>query len=302
MITKKTVFVLGAGASKPYGFPTASELQWSACRNVLSGAETSDQWRALQSLGVDEEEATDFRNQLRLAQRPSIDAFIRHRPEYLEIGKLTIAAGLIPNEKHESLFTLTPGDDSWYQYIWNHMHDPFDKITENQIAFITFNYDRSLEHYLITTLQAAYDRDLIECARVLDDIPIVHVYGQLGRLPWQEEGGRAYTPNVYSDSVRAAAEGIRVIGEDDLGQGVGEAVRLLTSAEQVVFLGFGYHPENLELLSFERVRERGDIKAIGTAVGLRSAEQEDIMRSWSIGTPSPGLENYAFLKENVRLS
>ena len=27
MITEKTVFILGAGASKPYGFPTALELR-----------------------------------------------------------------------------------------------------------------------------------------------------------------------------------------------------------------------------------------------------------------------------------
>lgn len=32
MITENTIFILGAGASKPYGFPTGAELREQICK------------------------------------------------------------------------------------------------------------------------------------------------------------------------------------------------------------------------------------------------------------------------------
>ena len=60
-----------------------------------------------------------------------------------------------------------------------------ETIFEN-VAFITFNYDRSLEFFLLTTLKNRYQKTEQECAAKLKNIPIVHLYGKLALLPWEK--------------------------------------------------------------------------------------------------------------------
>ena len=46
MITKKTVLVLGAGASKPFGLPTGKELKNDVCR-LLGESNKIEHWPIL---------------------------------------------------------------------------------------------------------------------------------------------------------------------------------------------------------------------------------------------------------------
>ena len=159
------MFVLGAGASKPYGFPTGEELLDS----VLRGMSLEPGWRShLAKLEFDQKQVDAFRRDFLESGQPSVDLFVEHRPEYERLGKAAIALGLIPRENHSWVFpppdTDAPHDhnDNWYQYIFEKMNAPFDQFGENQVSFVTFNYDRSLEHFFRTAVRRSYGKSLAE--------------------------------------------------------------------------------------------------------------------------------------------
>ena len=150
MITIPTVLVLGAGASYPYGFPTAKELRILICE-----AFTNPNTPASRLLGEASGHSPDgffrFREAFLKSGQPSVDAFLEWRPDFLAIGKLAIAYCLLPFEDESKLFT-PPGNrgGDWYQYLSVKLNASFEDFGSNKLSIITFNYDRSLE--LIFTL------------------------------------------------------------------------------------------------------------------------------------------------------
>ena len=96
MIEKKTVLVLGAGASVPYGFPTGRGLLFEAVERLRS---TDSNLRgALRDMGIDRQESVRFAGLLSQSMQPSIDAFVENNWKYVRIGKTAIALSLIPHE------------------------------------------------------------------------------------------------------------------------------------------------------------------------------------------------------------
>jgi len=104
MITKPTVFVFGAGASMPYGFPSGRQLveqiyctalgnfkETSNNKWINSGLISAPRIREILNDMYGASEVGKFGKALRLSQQISIDAFLEHRAEFTDIGKLTIA-------------------------------------------------------------------------------------------------------------------------------------------------------------------------------------------------------------------
>lgn len=153
-----------------------------------------------------------------------------------------------------------------------------DDFARNKIAFLTFNYDRSLEFFLLEALQNKYGIGLTQAQQLLDEIPIVHLHGQLGKLAAKvdpQTGTRPYMVNLAPASIALAAEGISIVHED-IGSypQFGRARDLLRTAEQIWILGFGYLRENVERLdqiSFWDGGGRG-LQLFGTFYGLADAE------------------------------
>ena len=251
MITTPTVLVLGAGASYPYGFPTAKELEELICDAFSSPTE-----KANQLLGSDESKYTpnqffEFREAF-LRSPLSIDAFLQRRQEFLEVGKLAIAYCLIPFEDEANLYR--PDRDlrggNWYKYLAGKLDSHFEEFGDNKLSIVTFNYDRSLEFYLLNSLICSHGKKRDECANALAKIPIVHVYGQLGEKPYLQQGSRQYRPNEVEQFryVETAAYGIKLYHEEAKAA-TEEARELLSRAKRICFLGFGYHPFNIDRLN-----------------------------------------------------
>ena len=174
MITTPTVLVLGAGASCPYGFPTAKELKNRICE-VFSNPDVIR--RLAEGLERSRDQFVEFRESFWRSGTSSVDAFLEGRPEFLDVGKLAIAYCLIPFENEADLYRPPTDDGDWYLYLSERLNASFDEFENNKLSIITFNYDRSLEHHLFNSLRNWHGRSVDECIEKLAKVPIIHVYG-----------------------------------------------------------------------------------------------------------------------------
>lgn len=282
MLTAKTVFVLGAGASDPYGFPTGAALTRELLGSLNKRSRSPrtppfSTYELLTDAGFDDDHIQAFRTSLRDSGRLSVDAFLEHRREFLKVGKAAIACALLPRENHECFFGLDEAKDNhWYTYLFNKLSADFDNLEGNDVAFLTFNYDRSLEYYLVTAIQHSYAKSFDEARRKVDRLRIVHLYGSLGPLTEEDAGLWRRGKIITGETARAAADGIRIMyAPSDTAEQFAQAKQLLSEASVVCFLGFGYHPTNIERL-LEAVSQRPHGHALGTAFGLGRAERASV--------------------------
>ena len=302
MIATPTTLVLGAGTSMGYGFPSGEKLKGDICE--LFGDEANEANQRL-SQGNDHlfhpRDFADFANALRQSGLLSVDAFIERNPRYEGTGAMAIAHCLITYEDHERLFPKR-GTDNLYQYIFQCLGADFPTFLDNRLSFITFNYDRSLEHYLYTALEYSnIGMNGVQLqqtlTRVMSGLKIVHVYGNIAPLPWQPgDPKRRYdTANDYGNTCMAAGY-LRVMNSKRKGgQEIEVARNFLGDAERVCFLGFGYHKENIDLLGTEGNPWGREL--YGTSLGLPVTEVER-MESSLPGIQHAPMDALSFLREH----
>ena len=300
MITKPTTLILGAGASQPFGFPTGYGL-FKSVLAILNRHENpvSEKWFEWMGHGV--EKIDEFRNCLLKSGKSSVDAFLEHRQEFIPIGKAAMAISLIARESEKKLFQHE--EQSWYHYLFNKLNTKFDEFGKNKLSILTFNYDRSLEHFLFSGLRHAYGKPDVECAAMLREIPIIHLHGTIGNLPHFGKPCRAYDETLNPETLKLATEGIKIVHEgieDDFTV----AKQILSESTYICFLGFGYLPLNLRRLSMHNLALYGHASIWGSTYGLTSAERNEINNgllhgrmSLPIG-PHVGLDVLGFLRES----
>ena len=261
MIKTRTVLILGAGASQPYGFPVGYELFAMICNGKFG---LPDDDRRVKLIA---QQTTSFQEELKRSGQTSVDAFLERRDDLVPVGKYLIAATLIPFESEGTLFEtpLKGLGQRWYRHLFGALNAPPGEFGNNALSVITFNYDRSLEHFLATALSKNYQAGRV--GEELRKIPIIHVHGSLGEYGH----GRMYSPRLVA--VSEATTSIRIVHEAVELQ---PAHQLLSQAEQVIFLGFGYGEKNIERLQLDQhvlqsVPIRGSAKGM-TDIEKRNAE------------------------------
>lgn len=280
MLTTKTTLVLGAGSSLAMGYPLGSGLR----RKILALAthdEATLTFRIESGLQHKQNELWDFLDAFSKSQALSIDSFLARRSEFMAIGKHAIAAVMLaceaPNQLHE-----TDHPDHWYQYLFHGLaKDDWASVDFSNLSIVTFNYDRSLEEYLLQSLMASYKKTRDEACAKLRELEIVHVYGALGNAePWSSNY-LEYGLGFDASRCLAAATSIEVIPEGrDNAPSVIKARDLLHKADVLAVLGFGFDALNLKRLNsaatFARVVKRGEQRAhralAATCLGMTRRE------------------------------
>ena len=291
LIETQTVLILGAGASKEAGeFPVGRKLRHDICVGLENGLNLQ-----LRELGYSSGNIVAFRRQLIESNCDSVDAFLQRRTDLADIGKAAIAVELLKCEQKSEmtegklcategkLFATDPDKYHWYKYLLERLDsDGFDRFKDNKLAIVTFNYDRSLEHFLFRSIMSRYNKHGTqnECAQQVSTIPIVHVYGSLGKLGWQSKGNTddaiEYGAEPTLDRIRHCVRSIRIIGEGDTTAASDptfeKAREYIGAARKVVFLGFGYHEANVSRLQLNKVLKNASIVE-GTSYGMTSLQR-----------------------------
>lgn len=292
MIERKTVFILGAGASVDYGFPTSDQLREKivapSLRRIYENSKQSNEAHKDSQTGVwnyifnkhGKDNVFNFRESFSKSGKQSVDAFLEHRQEFLDIGKTMIAMNLIDRESENALFKAK---NNWYEHIYGRLNTSFEDFDRNNVSFITFNYDRSLEHYLLTCIKNSYDKTDEEAAKVLKKIPIIHLYGSLGSLSTlgEDEESREYNTKITTNIIDMCINKIKIIHEDvdlDSDEEFQKAYELIRDARMICFLGFSYDENNLKRLRLRDILTLNHL-VFGSAYGLMPAEANKI-KAW----------------------
>ena len=269
----RTVFVIGAGANVEIGMPSGELLkkeisEYLDFSGLFDDPDPKSQrvYLAMKDELNDEEQIRNIALTIREAMPHaiSIDNFIdAHRNEPgIEIGsKIAIVDSILTAEKQSLLFYPkntynSQGEISktWYPLF-------FQKIAEGceinefikrlkDISFIIFNYDRCFEQYMALAIQAYY-RIGDRAKEIVKQMNIIHPYGTIGDLdhiPLGETPNFALLLKAFYN-IRTFAENSEQTKMERI-----SITQIMNKVNRIVFLGFAYHPMNLELI-FKSVYE-----------------------------------------------
>ncbi len=309
MITQQTVFILGAGASAPYGYPTGAGLKKLICYEseelldqLIPIADDSfeSMWQKDQTDAI-KIHTPKFIEKFSQAPGDFIDRFLETNakvPFIPETGRTLIALSILDAEKKSKFLSDEDGKDialDWYKELFLLMDenlrgpDAYLEFKKNKVNFITFNYDRSLEYFLYNSLKETYGSIDLRKHKPLDLIPFkfIHVYGKIDNFPWEDPAGFEYRTEYRVRDILSVANNIKLIHERD-DEFLNEIKELVREAKNIFFLGFGYDEDNMNALGWpENFNE--DKRIFGTAFNLSESRITEIKAMIQKGFRNPDL-------------
>ena len=279
----KTVLILGAGSSAGLNYPCGAELSDRICRKLEPPQYANQPYREkLLQVGFHENQIDEFQQRLHQGNLGTIDAFLEFNAEFASLGKLAITLDLSSYEDERAFVSNSLLIKDWYAPFWAGLLKNFDLISRGQLSFITFNYDRSLEHFQYMVCKAGRPDLLDEFTDWLNSDRCLHIHGRMGYLDWQNRPDaetRSYGNECTAEEIQRSAELILLPHECE---GVDAKVEsIMRDAERVLFLGFGFDDRNLRKLGIGHLHElrHKDVAATKRDLSLeRMAEIRRICR------------------------
>jgi hypothetical protein len=303
MFRRRTLFVVGAGASSEVNMPVGSELAKAIgikCdirfeHGYPAGNgdhELFGQLERANSQNASKLQPTAWliRDGIQLAS--SIDDFLdlhRNNTDLNLFGKTAIVKSILEAERQSSLYFSLANDqpsidfgaisDTWLVKFVKALSrgrplESVDQLFDN-VAFIVFNYDRCFEYFLLHALQRLYGVDQQSAQKICGNLTIIHPYGSVGPLPSSESVGVSF--GASSSNCCALASGIRTYTEQVIDNSdLAKIHKLMLWAERIIFLGFAYHDQNLLILD---PGERLTCESVyGTALGMSNDDAAVVKR------------------------
>lgn len=308
----QTTIVLGAGASSEAGLPVGRDLKAQIARlidiryedgfNRSSGSGEIDAAFRLRAQVEGRRDINDYlkacwRIRDAMPQAISIDNYLdAHADDELTVvaGKLGIAQSILAAEKSSPLYVnryegremieFARLEDTWFNKFVQLLTENcrLDDLTDSlsRISVVSFNYDRCFEQFLYFAVRNYYRVEAKEAAEILSDLSVYHPYGRVGSLPWQREqtpiefGSDPRPQNLLdiSAQIRTFAE-----GTDPATSNIDLIRSSVVNCDRLIFLGFAFHPMNMNLLSSEGADHIPRV-SYGTALGLSNPDRAIIER------------------------
>jgi hypothetical protein len=313
MFARPVVFVVGAGASYEYKMPLGLQLaqsianavrfrfHHSTLRPISGDAALFDMlFRRFQ---------TD-RNRLNtlvqaghavagaISSAISIDDALFALSENqaaVELGKLAIIYSIVRAERDSTIAKAqnsvrlddAAGKNGWVEQLFSMATSglrlgQFERAFDN-VTFVNFNYDRCIEQYLFWSLQRVGIPES-EADAIVSRLNMIRPYGSIGPLTRSLKGWIDFGSNDRTD-LYELIDRIRTYTESGILHKPDELRSAMLSASLVIFLGFGFHQQNLDLLQLNEPSDGRFIMA--TVKGINSANLADITDALSGTLRSP---------------
>lgn len=313
----KTVYVVGAGASYEANLPTGNELKDRIAdlldirfelntqksgdyeiKQALSQYTSED--KSLKTLNSYLHECEHISENMPLAI--SIDNFIdseRGNEKLALCGKLAIVKSILKAERNSTLyfdgyrserkFNFSSLENTWYLSFFRTLTENCNKEDliprfEN-ITLIIFNYDRCIEHFLLHALMSYYRLDIQQAAEMVNSLEIIHPYGTVGSLEWQDIASSTeieFGEKLHESRLIDYAERIRTFSEGAHSEYMNSLISSMRFTERLIFLGFAFHRLNMDLIggeTAERYENPNKIECYATAYETSKSDQLSIQNS-----------------------
>lgn len=244
----RTLFVLGAGASYPYGFPIGDGLREDIIENIEKSLSDVTIVTRKEAVALNQK----FRDSgLTIDKFTEVHAPIAQVPEtVINFAKLGIGGCLTQSEYKSNFNEDSPKpDQDWYRLLVQKIFDnvktknDFLKICAD-LTVVTFNYDRSFEFYVLQQMNAVFNSPELPRREFQQEplpFPVIHVYGSLGsfaQLPY----GTPRPPN------HGYLGDFNLIGDNMRTDKTAEILNAIKRSARIFFLGFSYQHENMKSL------------------------------------------------------
>ena len=301
------VFIIGAGCSVPYGFPTGAMLM-QKLKNFdygtkfprknysdgdiflvdlyqehfgYSSTDNKIKYQSDYAMVLPYPEHEKMYNQLmdaivlpfsqsvRNSMMVSTDEFLKNRLGQRQNEQADFGKRLIAYEILKAEQASRLGNIDWIQHLLSRI-DQQDKWEEilKQTVFLTFNYDRVLEYCIFLYLTSDKQYTVDDAHSFINKMQIYHVNGFIG--PLEEIPFGLVENGRYQEIAKKMAtvwEKRSNRGESEIGKYQG----FLKNAQRVYFMGFSYIPDNLKSIGINPGAETiQNAKVYATAMGLSS--------------------------------
>jgi len=201
------------------------------------------------------------------------------------VGKLGIARAIIKAEADSPSFKplspvrpldLSRFDETWYSSFTkllteNVRKSAVDGLFSN-LEIINFNYDRCIEHYLPFSLANYYGVEPDDIRKIMETLVVHRPYGATGRLPWQKGNGPPVKfGTVDTRQLIEVAKQLQTFTERvQEGTEISAMKSSVAKADRIIFLGFAFHRQNVELIA---EKTQGHTEIIATALNISSNDR-----------------------------
>lgn len=274
MFNRKTVLILGAGASAEFNMPVGSQLMSQIADLVQFKSKHSDPHFRGQIFSYFGHErraalaAAGSRLSSLISRFDSMDEvlhFLSGEAEAIQLGKVAIAYQILKAERNSVIYgmllnnaeAIKQCDSTWASWflriaISAARRQDYKKLFQN-VTVVDFNYDRIFPQYLHSALQRLYGFTEEESTAALGGLRILHPYGVLGPLEWQ--ASEEAIPFADEEANLLAIAGrIRTFTEERNAPEMNEIKSAVADGRVFLVLGFGFHGQNIEILSVGRAQ------------------------------------------------
>ena len=299
MFKQKVVFVVGAGASREYNFPLGSHLKDRIAVDVRFRFEHGGSQQTSGSVDLldhirrhvraNTERANDYTMAANLLASAipsfvSIDEalhFVSHSPEAVEVGKIAIVDHILKAERGSTLAfnrqngRLTDLPEGWISEMFSmavagSRRQDLARIFDH-VTFVNFNYDRAIEQYLFWALQERTSATEDEARAIVAGLNMIRPYGSIGPFSHNFSDPFGFGTTAYFDPFTRLA----VLGTYTDQQPKHDTAAMhnaALNAKLIVFLGFGYHTSNVDLIKMNS--GNGSAVVMGTVSGIHKSNHE----------------------------
>lgn len=251
-IFRDSVFILGAGSSCPYDFPSGKDLKDEIINLVNNHPDNS--WsptqindanflKYLKNEGYGLSKINELRDKLQISGATSIDSFLQDsheiKPELVRLSKMIIYYFISQKEVARVL-----KHNDWIEpFVHYSMEYHRDEFLSKPPQVLSFNYDNLFKKKVEFILRTQYHIQDYKYLR------IKHIYGRTLGLNFDREHEKVVKVE-YFDEIKEESEHISLIRKPN-DAAVSNFHKIINESKKIVILGYGFDRKNNALL-FDR--------------------------------------------------